>query len=103
MAATDPIGALWTQAVFYAVAGLGIASMVPSFYTAAGEVSGLSLAQALSRMSLANALFAIVAKTLMGGLVEVGGLVSAMIFPLTTFVAAGAISVYVSRHSRRYR
>ena len=103
LAQTNQDAALWTQVFFYAIAGLGIASMVPSFYSAAGEVRGLSTAQALSRMSLANALFVILAKTLMGSLVEVNGLVMAMIFPLVLFVIAGAISTYVARHSKRIR
>jgi len=103
IAQTNQDAALWAQVICFAFAGLGIASMVPSFYSAAGEVRGLSTAQALSRMSLANAVFAIVAKTVMGGLVETSGLVLAMIFPLTTFVIAGVISAYVARHSKRIK
>ncbi|MEY4410473.1 MAG: hypothetical protein RLZ69_47, partial [Actinomycetota bacterium] len=55
-ASSDVDLAFTLQLCCYAISGLGAASMVPSFYSAGGEVRGLSTAQALSRMSLANAL-----------------------------------------------
>lgn len=95
--------ALTVQVVFYAIAGLGIASMVPSFFSAAGETRGLSTAQALSRMSFANAVFVMLAKALMGALATGVGLVNAMFFPLAAFFVAGLISAYVAKHSKRIK
>lgn len=87
----------------YAISGLGASAMVPSFYSAGGNVRGLSTAQALSRMSLANSLIVIVSKAFMGALVEDNGMVPAMVFPIVSFFAAGFIAAYVSRNSRRIR
>lgn len=95
--------ALVLQICCYAVAGLGIASMVPSFFSAAGDIRGLSTAQALSRMSFANAVFVMIAKWLMGGLAEGVGLVGAMTFPLISLFVAGLIAAYVAKHSKRIR
>ena len=95
--------ALTLQVICYAVAGLGMASMVPSFYSAAGDTRGLSTAQALSRMSFANAVLVMIAKAVMGGLAKNVGLVNAMIFPLVSFFVAGLISAYVAKHSKRIK
>jgi pheromone shutdown protein TraB len=103
LAETDPKAALTAQMICYIFAGLGIATMVPSFFSAGGNVNGLSTAQALSRMSLANALFVMFSKALMGFLAEGVGLVVAMVFPLVTFLAAGVIATYVSINSKRIR
>ena len=103
IAETDPQAALFAQTICYVFAGLGIATMVPSFFSAGGNVRGLSTAQALSRMSLANALMVMFSKALMGALAEGVGLVLAMVFPLVTFLAAGVIATYVSINSKRIR
>lgn len=95
--------ALTLQVACYAVAGLGMASMVPSFYSAGGETRGLSTAQALSRMSFANAVFVMLAKAFMGGLADGVGLVNAMIFPLISFFIAGLISAYVAKNAKRIK
>jgi hypothetical protein len=95
--------ALALQVACYAVAGLGVASMVPSFYSAGGETRGLSTAQALSRMSFANAVFVMLAKAFMGGLADGVGLVNAMIFPLVSFFIAGLISAYVAKNAKRIK
>jgi MFS family permease len=89
--------------VFFALAGLGIASMVPSFYSAAGDIRGLSTAQALSRMSLANALMMMLAKVIMGAIAEGPGIVEAFVFPLVSFMAAGIIAGVVVKKSKKLR
>jgi MFS family permease len=95
--------ALTVQVVFFALAGLGIASMVPSFYSAAGDIRGLSTAQALSRMSLANALMMMLAKVIMGALAEGPGLEAAFVFPILSFLAAGIIAGVVVKKSIKLR
>ena len=95
--------ALTVQVVFFALAGLGIASMVPSFYSAAGDIRGLSTAQALSRMSLANALMMMLAKVIMGALAEGPGLEAAFVFPILSFLAAGIIAGVVVKKSKKLR
>ncbi|MEY4390507.1 MAG: hypothetical protein RLZZ400_250 [Actinomycetota bacterium] len=103
LASTNVDLAFALQIICYIIGGLGAASMVPSFYSAGGEVRGLSTAQALSRMSLANALIVMFSKWLMGGLVETNGIVLAMIFPIVSFFAAGIIATYVSINGRRIK
>ena len=93
--------ALTVQVVFFALAGLGIASMVPSFYSAAGDIRGLTTAQALSRMSLANALMMMLAKVIMGALAEGPGLEAAFVFPIASFLAAGIIAGVVVKKSKK--
>ena len=93
--------ALLLLCVFYAIAGFGISSMVPGFYSAAGHVDGLSTAQALSRMALLNAVIVIFAKMFMGALAENASLPLAMIFPITAFALASVISGIVANRSKK--
>jgi predicted MFS family arabinose efflux permease len=93
--------ALLVLCVFFAIAGLGISSMVPGFMSAAGNVEGLSTAQALSRLLLFNTVVIIFAKIIMGSLIDASSLPLAMIFPIVTFAIAGVISgVVAKRHQR---
>ena len=87
--------------VFYAIAGYGISSMVPSFYSAAGHVKGLSTSAALSRMFLFNTLVAIVARMFMGGLIDRFNMPLALLFPIATFVIATVISGLVANRQNR--
>ena len=54
IAAHEPVLALIVTSSFWAVAGLGVAPMVPSFMSAGGHVKGMNTAAVLSRMSLAE-------------------------------------------------
>jgi predicted MFS family arabinose efflux permease len=101
LVAVSPILALVVLSLFWAVSGFGMAPMVPSFFGAAGHIAGLTTAQALSRMSLVNAMVVIVAKIFMGALAQGIGLVLAFIFPITMLFIAGLLSGRVARNSRR--
>ena len=93
--------ALLMLCVFFAIAGLGISSMVPGFFSMAGNVEGLSTAQALSRLLLFNTVVVIFAKMAMGSLIDASSLPLAMIFPIVTFAIAGVISgVVANRHKK---
>jgi MFS family permease len=92
--------ALFCLCFFFAISGFGISSMVPSFYSAAGNVKGLTTPAALSRMALFNSLVVIFARMLMGSLTERFSLPLAMIFPIVMFVAAGFISGAVVRRNK---
>ena len=81
---------------FSSKVGLGISSMVPGFFSAAGNVEGLSTAQALSRMLLLNTIVVIFAKMLMGSLIDASSLPLAMIFPIATFAIASVIAGIVA-------
>ena len=89
--------ALFVLCFFFALAGLGISSMVPGIFSVAGTVDGLSTAQALSRILLFNTVVVIFAKMLMGSLIDASSLPLAMIFPIVTFAIAGVISGVVAK------
>lgn len=101
LAAQDRILGLVVTSVFWLIAGLGIAPMVPSFFSAAGHVPGMPTAQVLSRMSLVNTLVVMVAKIFMGALAEGYGLVFAYILPVFTFFVAGLLAATLVRQARR--
>ncbi len=93
--------ALFLLCFFFAIAGLGISSMVPGFFSMAGNVEGLSTAQALSRLLLFNTIVVIFAKMAMGSLIDASSLPLAMIFPIVTFAIAGMISGIVANRFKR--
>lgn len=93
--------ALFLLCIFFAIAGLGISSMVPGFFSMAGNVEGLSTAQALSRLLLFNTIVVIFAKMAMGSLIDASSLPLAMIFPIATFVIAGIISGIVANRFKK--
>jgi predicted MFS family arabinose efflux permease len=101
LVASNPILAMIVLSLFWAVSGFGLAPMVPSFFGAAGHVAGLTTAQALSRMSLVNALAVIIAKIFMGALAQGIGLVLAFIFPVTMMLIAGILAGRVAKNSKR--
>lgn len=93
--------ALFLLCFFFAITGYGISSMVPGFYSATGDIKGLSTAQALSRMALFNYTVIIFAKMFMGSLIDSTSLPIAMIFPIVMFAIASVISGFVaSRNSK---
>lgn len=93
--------ALFLFCFFFAITGYGISSMVPGFYSATGDIKGLSTAQALSRMALFNYTVIIFAKMFMGSLIDSTSLPIAMIFPIVMFAIASVISGFVaSRNSK---
>lgn len=101
IAEQDKYLALAVTAALWAIFGLGLAPMVPSFFSAAGYVKGLSTAQTLARMSLVNSLVIIGAKILMGALAEGVGLVVAFIVPIILLVIAGSIAGVVAKKAKR--
>ena len=101
LADQDKYLALAVTAGLWAIFGLGLAPMVPSFFSAAGYVKGLSTAQVLARMSLVNSLVIIGAKIAMGALAQGVGLHIAFILPLVLLVVAGVIAGMVAKRSKR--
>lgn len=94
-------GGFYLQCFFFALTGLGLAPQVPSSYSAAGHVRGLSTAQALSRMSLVNSLVVMLAKVFMGGLAQGFGLQWAFVFPISMLALAGLVARVVAKTSKR--
>ena len=92
--------ALVLVVIFFFIAGLGSAPMVPSFFSAAGYVKGLNTAQVLARMSFMNSVAIIGAKYLMGALALNVGLTLAFTFPALTFLAAGLLAGVVAKRAK---
>jgi len=93
--------ALGLLCFFFVIAGYGISSMVPGFYSATGHIDGLSTAQALSRMALFNYTVIIFAKMFMGSLIDRSSLPLAMIFPIVMLACASVISGIVASRTKK--
>lgn len=96
----DQTLALITVSFCFALAGLGAAPMVPSFFSAAGYVKGLNTAQAMARMSFIASSVTMLAKFAMGGLAEGIGVTGAFMFPVATFFIAGLLSGVVAKRAK---
>jgi MFS family permease len=96
----NPLVGLLTVCFFWILAGLGSAALVPSFFSAAGHVKGLSTAQALSRMSFINTLILMAGKSAFGLIAE-QDLQIAMLTPAITFVVVGLVSAVVVKTAKR--
>jgi len=92
---------LMLTAIFWSLAGLGLAPVAPTFHSAAGHIPGVSTAWAISRLSLFNAVVSIAAKTMMGALSEGVGLSLAFFFPITLAIGAGLIAASFAKRARR--
>ena len=101
LAQQDKYLGLAVTAFLWAIFGFGLAPMVPSFFSAAGYVKGLSTAQTLARMSLANALVIIGAKIAMGAVAEGVSLSVAFIMPTIMLFVAGVLAGIVAKRSKR--
>ena len=88
---------LLVSLVFWAIAGLGVASMVPSFSSAAGHVTGMPTAQVMARMQLVNSITVLIAKILMGALAEGISLSVAFFFPISVLVVSGFLAGKVAK------
>lgn len=100
LAPTDKTLALVVCSALFALAGLGTAPLVPSFFSAAGYVKGLNTAQVLARMSLVNTLVVLVAKIALGALADSAGLVIAFVFPTSMMLLAALIAGVVAKRAK---
>lgn len=92
VADVNPTVGLLFGSLLWGIAGLGLAPASPAFFSAGGQVPGVSTAWAVSRLSLFNSSVAIFAKAFMGALVEGVGLSTAFLFP----VILALISAYIA-------
>ena len=97
---TDAVLGLVVLCVLWGLAGLGVGPQVPSFFTAGGNVMGLTTAQVLTRMSMINTFVTLSAKFLMGALAQ-EDLQLAFMFPAITLMFAGIISAFVISRAKR--
>lgn len=97
---TNPVLGLIVLCVFWGIAGLGVGPQVPSFFTAGGNVMGLTTAQVLSRMSMINTFTMLAAKFIMGALAQ-QNLQAAFMFPAATLMFAGIIAGFVIKRAKK--
>ncbi len=97
----SPLLGLTTASLLWGVAGFGLSSVSPAFFSAAGHVPGVSTAWAVSRLSLFNSMVSIGAKTMMGALTEEVGLSLAFFFPISLAIGAGLIAGLFASRARR--
>lgn len=86
--------------ICWALAGLGSAAMVPSFFSAAGHVRGMNTVQVLSRLSFFSTFAFMGLKAMIGGIANIN-LQFAMLTPVIAFVIAGLISSRVAKTAKR--
>ncbi len=101
LAQTDKMAGLAFLMIFWGLAGLGLAPMVPALFSAGGHVDGWSAARVLSRMSLFSSVTTIGAKWLVGALAEGVGLQIAFYLPVVMLIAAALISGEVAKRAKR--
>lgn len=97
----SPTLGLAIASLLWGVAGFGLSSVSPAFFSAAGHVPGVSTAWAVSRLSLFNSMVAIGAKTVMGALTEGVGLSLAFFFPITLAIGSGIIAGMFASRARQ--
>ena len=87
--------------LLWGLAGLGLAPASPAFFSAGGQIPGVSTAWAVSRLSLFNSSVAIFAKAFMGALVEGVGLAYAFFFPVVLAIIAAIIAEQFAKQAKR--
>jgi len=99
LAGISPVLALAATAIFWVTAGLGTGPQVPSVFSNAGSVEGMTTAQAMSRMSLMNSTIILGIKVVLGAVAQGIGVPFVFGLPIMSFVAAAVIAGYVVRRS----
>jgi fucose permease len=101
VAQTDQTAGLIVGSLLWGLAGLGLAPASPAFFSAAGQIPGVTTAWAISWLSLLNSLVAIFAKAFMGALVEGVGLGSAFFFPVILAIISAGIAQLFAKRARK--
>lgn len=100
LSATNENLALITVSLFFGLAGFGSAPLVPSYFSLAGSVKGLTTAQVLARMSLVNTSAIIVVKILMGISADGFGVASVFTFAIVFMFACGVLAGILAKRSK---
>ena len=91
----NPVLALALTALFWAATGLGSGPQVPAIFSVAGSVPGMTTAQVMSRMSLANSTLILLIKIVMGAMAQGIGVPSVFVISVISFLGAGLVARYV--------
>ena len=82
-------------------AGIGSATLVPSFFSASGHVQGMDTATVLARMSLVQTLLIIATKVGIGAIAENVGVREAFIVPCVLVLTCAFIAGLIARDARK--
>jgi predicted MFS family arabinose efflux permease len=93
--------ALILAMVLWGIAGVGLSGGSPIFTAAAGHIPGVSTSWAISRMTLMSSSATILAKILMGALVQGVGLSFAFFFPVTLAIMSGLIAAVFATRAKQ--
>jgi MFS family permease len=89
---SSPHAALITMCIAYAILGLGLAPMAPSFASIAGAIPGIPTARAVARMQMISAFGFFFGRGLVSLLTKFIGLPLALLMPAIALIIAGQIS-----------
>jgi predicted MFS family arabinose efflux permease len=101
LAQINPIYGLLIVSFLWVFVGLGVAPMVPSYFTAAGYVKGLTTSQVLARISLIIQVSMLLAKVLMGATAQQLGLITAFMLPGASLIIAGLVAAKAAKRTPR--
>ncbi|MEN9687175.1 MAG: hypothetical protein RL381_187 [Actinomycetota bacterium] len=83
--------ALVVMCITYAILGIGLAPMAPSFNSIAGEIPGIPTARAVARLQMISALGFFIGRGIVSLLTKFLGLPSALLFAALCLIAVGFI------------
>jgi predicted MFS family arabinose efflux permease len=101
IAALDSVTTVVAASACLGLAGIGSATLVPSFFSASGHVHGLDTATVMARMSLAQTILIIGTKIFLGSLTESLGIRMAFIVPCVLVLVCAFIAGLLAREARK--
>lgn len=84
--------ALVTMCITYALLGVGMAPMSPSFASIAGQIRGIPTARAVARMQMNVAFGFLIGRGVLSALTKLIGLPLALLLPALALIASGIIA-----------
>lgn len=87
--------ALAVMCVAYAILGLGVAPMPPSYVSVAGSISGVPTARALARLAIIASTGFLIGRFAISSLAGLFGLPVALLFPATALIGSGILAHFL--------
>jgi len=90
--AHHPHGALISMCIGYAVLGLGVSPMPPSYVSVAGSIPGVPTTRAIARMQIIGSAGFLVGRFCISSLAGIYGLSLALFFPAAAIIGCGVLA-----------
>ena len=81
--------------IAYAILGLGIAPMPPSYVSVAGSIPGIPTARALTRLAVIASTGFFIGRFTISSLAGIFGLPVALLFPATALIGSGVLAHFL--------